>query len=64
MADIFADIIVNITHEKVDRPFQYCVPESLRDQVEVGSCVMVPFGNGNKLTKGYVVSMEIGRAHV
>ena len=57
MADIFADIIVNITHEKVDRPFQYCVPESLRDQVEVGSCVMVPFGNGNKLTKGYVVSM-------
>ncbi len=57
MADIFADIIVNITHEKVDRPFQYCVPESFREKIEVGSCVMVPFGKGNKLTKGYVVSM-------
>ncbi len=57
MADIFADIIVNISHEKVDRPFQYCVPESLRERVEVGSCVMVPFGKGNKLTRGYVVAM-------
>jgi len=57
LADIFADIIVNISHEKVDRPFQYCVPESFREQVEVGTCVMVPFGNGNKLTRGYVVAM-------
>ena len=57
MADIFADIIVNISHEKVDRPFQYCVPEHLLEQVDAGSCVMVPFGKGNKLTKGYVVSV-------
>ena len=57
MADIFADIIVNISHEKVDRPFQYCVPEALKEQVTVGACVMVPFGKGNKLTKGYVVDI-------
>ncbi len=58
MADIFADIIVNISHEKVDRPFQYRVPEALREQVESGACVMVPFGAGNKLIKGYVVDIS------
>ena len=57
MADIFADIIVDISHEKVDRPFQYRVPSSLQEQVEVGSCVQVPFGMGNTLKKGYVIAL-------
>ena len=57
MADIFADIIVDISHEKFDRPFQYRVPLSLQEQVEVGSCVQIPFGAGNTLKKGYVVAL-------
>ena len=57
MADIFADIIVDISHEKVDRPFQYRVPLSLQEQVEVGSCVQIPFGAGNTLKKGYVIAL-------
>ena len=57
MADIFADIIVDISHEKVDRPFQYRVPLSLQEQVEVGSCVQIPFGAGNTLKKGYAVAL-------
>ena len=56
MADMYADIIVDISHEKVDRPFQYCVPESLQEQVEVGCCVQVPFGKGNK--SSYAVVFE------
>ena len=53
----YADIIVDISHEKLDRPFQYRVPERLREVLEVGMCVNVPFGNGNKLIKGYVVGL-------
>ena len=55
MSDIYADIIVNISHEKVDRAFQYRIPESLVEVVETGTCVQVPFGASNKLIKGYVV---------
>lgn len=57
MKELYADIIVDISHEKLDRPFQYRVPEHMRDSLEVGMCVMVPFGNGNKLIKGYVLNL-------
>lgn len=58
MTQKFADIIVNISHEKVDRPFQYRIPEGLLSGVEEGSCVRVPFGKGNKLIQGYVVNIS------
>lgn len=57
MREIYADIIVDISHEKVDRPFQYLIPERLRDKLEPGMCVAVPFGNGNKLIQGYVTEI-------
>ena len=55
--DLYADIIVDITHEKLDRPFQYRIPESLSDQVTVGCQVQVPFGAGNKLINGYCIGI-------
>ena len=59
MSEQYADIIVDISHEKLDRPFQYRIPESLQGKLEVGMCVEVPFGNGNKRIQGYVI--EIGQ---
>lgn len=55
--EYYADVIVDISHEKLDRPFQYRVPDRLRDRLETGACVTVPFGNGNKLLKAYVVGI-------
>ncbi len=57
MTGRFANIIVDISHEKVDRPFQYRIPDALMGKLEVGMAVMIPFGRGNKQIKGYV--MEI-----
>lgn len=57
MKELYADIIVDISHEKLDRPFQYRVPEGFRERLETGMCVKVPFGNGNKPVKGYVVGL-------
>lgn len=54
---IYADIIIDISTEKLDRTFQYRVPESLRDRVCPGSLVSVPFGKGNRVITGYVVSL-------
>ena len=53
----FANIIVDISHEKVDRPFQYRIPDGLMGKIAVGMAVTIPFGRGNKLIHGYV--MEI-----
>ncbi len=51
----FVNVIVNISHEKLDRVFQYRVAERLKDRLEVGMQVEVPFGMGNRRMKACVV---------
>ena len=55
---IYADIIVDISHEKVDRSFQYKVPEELQHKLQVGMVVTIPFGSGNHERKGYVIGLS------
>ena len=55
---MFANIIVDITHEKLDKIFQYRVPSRLEGELSVGMEVLVPFGNGNRKTKGYVIGFS------
>lgn len=57
MQEQYADIIVDISHEKLDKTFQYRVPETLRGVLEPGMCVEIPFGKGNRLMKGYVLEL-------
>ncbi len=54
----FADVIIDITHEKVDRPFQYRIPEALKEQIFTGCQVDVPFGRGDRIRRGYVVGLS------
>ena len=57
MAVKYASVIIDISHESVDRIFQYRIPENLLEEVKVGSQVCVPFGSGNRSRKGYVVEI-------
>ena len=56
---LYADVVIDISHEALDKIFQYRVPLSLRETVTPGVRVCVPFGKGNRETEGYVVA--IGR---
>ena len=58
METLYADIIINISHEALDRVFQYRVPFSLCEQIRVGQSVRVPFGAGNREQRGYVVRLS------
>lgn len=55
---MYADIIIDITHEKLDKVFQYSIPSHLEGMLKVGTEVVVPFGRGNKETKGYVTGFS------
>ena len=57
MAQLYASIIIDISHENVDRTFQYRIPEALLPDIRIGTQVSVPFGNGNRTRKGYVVDI-------
>ncbi len=56
--ELYADVIIDIAHEKVDRPFQYRIPQSMRDRLEIGMSVHIPFGMGNTMRKGYVTDIS------
>ena len=53
----YADVIIDISHEKVDRDFQYRIPDELEQEIKPGVVVTVPFGKGNTLRKGYVIGV-------
>ena len=53
----FAKVIINISHESVDRPFTYIVPDAFLPYISVGTQVMVPFGAANGLKKGVVLEL-------
>ena len=51
----YANIIVDISHEKLDKTFQYLIPQELVEEVRVGVLVDIPFGN--RSITGYVVEL-------
>ena len=55
MTNQYADIIVDISHEKLDKAFQYKIPPSMAGKLLAGMVVEIPFGKGNRLIKGYVI---------
>ena len=55
---MYADIIVDISHENLDKIYQYRIPDELLSQVFVGVQVNIPFGMGNRTIKGYVIGIS------
>lgn len=55
---MYADIIVDISHENLDRTFSYRVPDSLVNQICIGDRVTVPFGRANRRISGFVLGFH------
>ena len=55
---MYADIIVDITHEKLDKIFQYRIPKEMERRLQTGMEVLIPFGRANRETKGYVIGFS------
>ena len=53
---MFADVIVDISVESLDRTYQYLIPERLEGLVQPGTPVVIPFGN--RRIRGYVVDLS------
>lgn len=55
-------IIIGITANALNKLFTYQLPSDLVDKIDIGSVVLVPFGKGDSLKRGYVI--EIGQLEV
>ncbi len=54
---LYANVIIDISHEKLDKTFQYKIPKALQEGLSVGMQVEVPFGSGERKSTGYVVEL-------
>lgn len=52
----FVEVIVDLPLKEVDRPFDYQVPENLKDEISIGHQVLVPFGH--QRLKGFVIALK------
>ena len=55
---MYADVIVDISHKNIDRPFCYRIPPESEGQITIGTKVRIPFGKGNTERCGYVVALS------
>lgn len=51
-------IIIGITANALNKLFTYAIPTDLIDKIDIGSVVLVPFGQGNHEKRGYVIEIE------
>ena len=58
MSRLYADIIVDISQEKLDKTFQYEIPEQLAERAGIGIKVRIPFGNGSRELTGYIIGIS------
>ncbi len=54
---LYANIIIDISLEKLDRTFQYLVPDEMLAAIKPGMQVLIPFGKSNRQTTGYVIEV-------
>lgn len=54
----FANVIIDVSCEKLDHPFSYIIPDELKNEINVGDCVEVPFGAGDTMKKAFVISIS------
>lgn len=54
---MFADIIVDISVEALDKTYQYRIPKEMEENICIGACVEIPFGKGNRKLQGFVLDI-------
>ena len=52
---MICNVLVELAHVFIDKTFTYNVPSSLKEEIEVGKRVVVPFGN--QVLEGFILSV-------
>lgn len=53
----YASVIVNISHENLDKVYEYEIPKEWEASAKIGAQVLIPFGAGNRERKGFILDI-------
>ena len=54
----YAQVVIDISHGRLDHPFTYKIPRELESELRPGSLVAVPFGRGDSVRNGYIIGFS------
>lgn len=54
----YASVIVDISHENLDRTYTYGIPKEWEPYAVIGAQVLIPFGAGNRQRKGFILGLS------
>ena len=55
---MIAEVIIDSKAKKLNKKFDYKIPDHLLDLIDVGSRVLIPFANFKTLEQGYVIKLK------
>lgn len=55
---MIAEVIISSNAKDLNRIFDYNIPESLIEDVHVGSKILVPFGTMKRAQEGFVIGIK------
>ena len=58
MSEIIARLAVSAATYSIDKPYDYLIPDDLRERAVPGMRVRVPFGAGNRRSEGVILSLS------
>ena len=53
----YAEVLIDLVSDALDRPFDYRIPEHLREKAVPGAAVRVPFGR--RVYRGYLLRLRL-----
>ena len=59
-----AKVAVSSANYAIDKPYDYKVPEKLKDKVKAGVRVTVPFSRGNRRAEGVVLALAESKGDI
>ncbi|MCL2424747.1 MAG: primosomal protein N' [Oscillospiraceae bacterium] len=59
MSSVVAQVAVSAATFHIDKPYDYLVPPELVNKALSGVRVLVPFGRGNKMSEGVILTLKI-----
>ena len=57
---VIGKIAVSAAPYSIDKPYDYLIPDNMLEQALPGVRVTVPFGRGNRITEGILLSVDHG----
>ena len=57
-SELVAKVAVSSANFAIDKPYDYRIPENLREKALVGVRVIVPFSRGNRRTEGIIIALS------